>query len=465
MRKLETHHRLTEGEPGGSPASTKEFELTISPFHLGWFFEGASPQAWAKPYSGAIGRDWMNPAFPQDLARSLERACFDYILIEDSSYVADAWQGSMKIYLERAIAAPRQDPAVVANLMLQATSRIGIVPTLATFAYPPYILARLLGTLDQVSNGRVGWNMVTGSSTRAAQNFGMDDQAEHDKRYDMADEYMEVVGGLLNSWDRDSIVDDVEGRVFADPSKVRTIDYEGEYYRVRGPLNSGPIVQDSLPIAQAGGSPRGRRFAAQHAHTIVTHVHGIEAMKAYRDDVRAHMETAGRNPDDCKVLFLVNPVIGWNRRDAEERAEARLTANRDDVEVILAQFSKVTNIDFSSIGLDEVIADQQLHTNGHQQSLEQFMRLNRGKTLRESAAGSLGATGSLEFVGTPSEVADQMGEAMAEIGGDGFLFNSGELNRRTIAEVTDGLVPELQRRGLTRTSYEHDTFIRNLLAF
>jgi FMN-dependent oxidoreductase (nitrilotriacetate monooxygenase family) len=433
-------------------------------FHLGWFFEGASPQAWGQPFTGAIGRDWMRPDFSVDVARALERARFDYVLIEDSSYVADAFGGTMDIYLRNAIATPRQDPAVVANLMLQATSRIGIVPTLATFAYPPYLTARLIGTLDQVSDGRVGWNMVTGSSTRAAQNFGLDDQAEHDLRYDMADEYMAVVNGLWDSWAPDSIVNDESNGIFADYTKVNTIDFEGAYYKVRGPLNSGPLPQGRPAIAQAGGSPRGRQFAAQHAQTIVTHTHGVPAMKAYRDDVRGRMEALGRKPDDCKVLFLVNPVIGATEAEAQERLAQRKAAAQAQAEIHLAHFSKITNIDFSLIGMDEVLGEQELHTNGHLQSLEEFVARNKGKTMREAAAG-LGGTGCIDLIGTPESIAAQMDEVMTEIGGDGFLLVSEELNRRTLAEVADGLVPALQKRGLTRTHYSFEQFTDNLLEF
>ena len=149
-------------------------------FHLGWFFQGSSAQAWGEPWTGSIGRDWMKPDLVIDIARALERACFDYLLIEDSSYVGESYGGSRDIYLRNALAVPRQDPSVVATMMTQATSRIGIVPTFATFAYPPYLLARLMATLDQVSAGRIGWNAVTGSSDMAARNFGLDGLPEHD---------------------------------------------------------------------------------------------------------------------------------------------------------------------------------------------------------------------------------------------------------------------------------------------
>jgi FMN-dependent oxidoreductase (nitrilotriacetate monooxygenase family) len=434
-------------------------------FHLGWFFQGSSAQAWGEQWTGAIGRNWMRPDFAVDFARSLERARFDYLLIEDSSYVAGVWQDSMEIYTGKAIATPRQDPAVVAGRMLAATSRIGIVPTLATFAYPPYLLARLLGTLDQVSEGRAGWNMVTGSSTRAAQNFGLEDQAEHDLRYDMADEYMQVVKALWDSWSSSSILDDLAAGTFADPAQVHDIDFEGRFYKVRGPLNSGPLPQGRPAIAQAGASPRGRQFAAEHSNTIVCDVEGVERMKDYRDDVRARALASGRNPDDIKVMYVVSPIVGATEAEAAERAEQYRLRNLEVADQRLAHLSKATNIDFSSvIGLDEVIADQELHTNGHQASLQSFMAKNKGKTLREAGA-DLGDYGSIKLVGTPESIAAQMDEAMQEVGGDGFLLHSHFLSGRTIAEITDGLVPALQARGLTRTEYEHVQLTDNLLAF
>ena len=143
-----------------------------------------------------------------DLARSLERACFDYLLLEDSIYVGETWRGSREIYLKNGMSIPRQEPSVVATLMVAATSRLGIVPTLSTFAYAPYLVARIIGTLDQVSGGRAGWNMVTGSSDLSAQNFGFDKLPPHDIRYDMADEFMEICTRLWDSWEPGAMVAD-----------------------------------------------------------------------------------------------------------------------------------------------------------------------------------------------------------------------------------------------------------------
>ena len=438
--------------------------MSAAPFHLGWFLEGSSAQAWNRVWSGTTGKLWMKPKLFLDMAQSLERACFDYLLLEDSSYVADLYGGTMKIYLENAIATPRQDPAVVAGLMTQVTDRIGIVPTLGTYAYPPYLLARLIGTLDQVSDGRIGWNLVTGSSDRAAQNFGLTGMPQHDRRYDMADEYMDVVNGLWDSWEPDSILADTESGVFADWTKVHTIDHAGEYYTSRGPLNSGPLPQGRPVIAQAGGSPRGKQFGARHADTVVTVEHGPAAMKKYRDDVRGYMEAAGRKPDECKVLYLISPIIGATEGEARDKAEQREARRLTDAEIRLAHLSKVTNIDFSVFPLDEPIGGQELTTNGHQQTLDQFLHEAAGKTLREAAA-TLSGVGCLDLVGTPDQVAAQLDEAMQEVGGDGFLLTSDETTPHYVAEIADGLVPALQRRGLTRTAYTYPKFRDNLLEF
>jgi FMN-dependent oxidoreductase (nitrilotriacetate monooxygenase family) len=287
-----------------------EPKMPTKPFHLAWFLHGSSVQAWGEAWTGHIGQTWMEPELFLNMARALERACFDYILLEDSSYVGESFGGSTEIYLKSGIAVPRQDPSVVAALMTQVTSRIGIVPTFGTYAYHPYLLARLVATLDQVSGGRIGWNAVSGSSDFAAMNFGMQGMPEHDLRYDMADEYMDVCRGLWGSWQPGAIVADRKGGVLVDHTKVHAVNYSGKYFSTRGPLNSGPAPQGQPVIAQAGGSPRGRKFAAAHADTIVVNAKGIEAMRTYREDVHKHMVARGRKPSDCKILYLINPILG-----------------------------------------------------------------------------------------------------------------------------------------------------------
>jgi FMN-dependent oxidoreductase (nitrilotriacetate monooxygenase family) len=437
--------------------------MAANPFHLAWFLQGSSIQAWGEQWTGNISEEWMSADMFLDLARSIERACFDYLLIEDSIYIGQNWQNSRDMFLKNGMSVPRQEPSVVASLMMAATSRLGIVPTLSTFAYHPYLTARIVGTLDQISSGRAGWNMVTGSSDFSAQNFGHDKLPEHDTRYEMAAEYIDIVTKLWDSWEPGAIVADRQTGVLIDPAKVHTIDYHGEYYASRGPLNSGPCPQGRPVIAQAGGSAKGRATAAKYADTIVAHPKGVQAMKDYRDDVRAQMRAIGRDPDTCKVLFMATPVLANTDEEAQARAAKRGIATTEEIHRRLAQMGWTTNIDFSGYDLDAPVGE--LTTNGHQSSLANFLRRAGGRTLREAIIAYTSHGGSVDLVGSPETVAAQMDEAMQEAGGDGFLLVLPNASRKTVVEITDGLVPALQQRGLVRRNYAHKHLRDNLLEF
>jgi alkanesulfonate monooxygenase SsuD/methylene tetrahydromethanopterin reductase-like flavin-dependent oxidoreductase (luciferase family) len=188
-------------------------------------------------------------------------------------------------------------------------------------------------------------------------------------------------------------------------------------------------------------------------------------MRAYRDDVRARAAAQGRDPDHVKVLFLVNPVIGGTPEEAEAKKRARQARAEASVPQLLAFFGKITNIDFAQYDLDAPVDTLDLQTNGHQQSLEDFKRVAGKRSLREAMLSYRGTSGSVELVGTPEQIAGQMAETMEEVGGDGFLFSMGDVSRRSVAEVADGLVPALQRRGLTRRAYAHAQFRDNLREF
>jgi FMN-dependent oxidoreductase (nitrilotriacetate monooxygenase family) len=432
-------------------------------FHLAWFLQGSSIQAWGQQWTGNISEEWMSADMFLDLGRSLERAAFDYLLLEDSIYIGQNWQNRRDIFLKNGMSVPRQEPSVIASLLLAATSRLGIVPTLSTFAYHPYLTARIVGTLDQISGGRAGWNMVTGSSDLSAQNFGMERLPEHDRRYEMAGEYIDIVTRLWDSWEPGAIVADRQSGVLIDPEKVHTIDYAGQWYASRGPLNSGPCPQGRPVIAQAGGSSRGRSIAARYADTIVAHPKGIEGMKEYRADVRRQMQAIGRDPDSCKILFMVYPILASTDAEAQARAAQRAVDAAANLDVRLAQFGWMTNLDLSDADLDAPVGE--LTTNGHQSSLGWFLRNAGGRTLREAMIAYASAGACVDLVGTPETVAAQMDEVMQEVGGDGFLIALPNVSRRSVVEVTDGLVPALQQRGLVRTAYEHAMFRDNLLAF
>jgi FMN-dependent oxidoreductase (nitrilotriacetate monooxygenase family) len=437
--------------------------MSISPFHLAWFLQGSSIQAWGADWTGNISEEWMSAGMFVDLARNIERAGFDYLLIEDSIYVGQNWQNKRDIFLKNGMSIPRQEPTVVATMMATATNRLGIVPTLSTFAYHPYLTARIIGTLDQISDGRGGWNMVTGSSDFSAQNFGHDHLPEHDVRYDMAAEYIDVVTKLWSSWDADAIVADRNSGMLIDPEKVRTIDHVGKYYKSRGPLNSGPAPQGRPVIAQAGGSAKGRAIAARYADTIVAHPKGIEAMRDYKKEVAANMRAFGRDPGGCKVLFMVYPILADTQAAAQEKADNRAVWAANNIERCMAQIGWTTNLDFSGMDWDAPVPA--LTTNGHQSSLHNFVRKAGGRTLREAVIAFSSSGACVDLIGTPDSVAAQMGEVMEEVGGDGFLIALPNVSRKSVAEITDGLVPALQQRGLVRKKYSHAQFRDNLLAF
>ncbi len=279
----------------------------------------------------------------------------------------------------------------------------------------------------------------------------------------MADEYIDLVDQLWQSWEPGAIVADPDSGMLVDHTRVHQIDFKGKYFSSRGPLNCGPAPQGRPVIAQAGGSPRGRQFASKHADTIVASVGGIDAMKSYRDDVRARMKAQGRDPDRCKVMFLVAPIIGRDAADAEALKAERKAKDAQQIRQKMAFLGKVTSIDFTTFDLDAPIGE--LTTNGHQQLLDDFKKKAGNKTLREAIVGYSADGDGIELAGSPDDVAAQMGEAMEQIGGDGFLFSLPNLNRRTIAEIEDGLVPALQKRGLMRKGYAHRQFRDNLLEF
>ena len=429
-------------------------------FHLGWFMNFVA-DLWNEPFASG-GLPW-NGQFYIDMARSLERACFDYIMVEDKLCVSESMGGTAEIYLKHGLA-PKHDPAPLAALMGHATSRLGIVITMSTLGYPPFLLARLSATLDHICGGRFGWNIVTSAEDFAAQNFGLDALPDRSLRYDMADEYLDLVNQLFDSWEPDAVVMDRQNGVYADYKKVHAINFKGKFFKSRGPLNTVRAPQGRPVYVQAGGSDRGREFAARHADSIITLANDIEGMKWYRDDIRARAKKNGRNPDDIKVLFLVIPNLGVTEAEARARRDV-MAKSPEFVEQTLALVSAITDIDFSKFDLDSPLP--KLTTNGEQGSLDKFAQWGSNKTLRQLTYESTEFSSSIELLGSPEQMADRMGDIIEQVGGDGFLIttHNQRLGRSQIIEVTEGLVPALQRRGLVRTSYTYPTLRENLREF
>lgn len=438
--------------------------MSQDPFHMGWFVDGFRPPAWNgdRMWSGTADRDWVKPGFFVDFARSLERACFDLMIFSDSAYVADTYEGSTRAYLKYATNAPKHDPSALAPVLATMTERIGIVPTLSTTEWHPFQLARYMTTLDHFAGGRAGWNIVTSSSDRSAQNYGFDAQPPHDTRYDMADEYLELAIKLWESWDPEAVVMDEVSGVYADHTKVHVVDYVGEFFRSRGPATTVPSPQGRPVLVQAGGSPKGRHFAAKYADVIIATASSVESMRAYADDVRERLVQHGRKQSDCKVLFLCSPVLGETEAEARERSRRKVAYENSQLDFKLSALGRLMSTDFSKLDPDEPLP-KHLTTNGHQAMLNDMIA--SGRTLRECVGATEDSSRSSGLVGTPDAVAAKMGELVDEVGSDGLLITNMSVDRRYISEVADGLAPALQRRGLMRTGYTHDHFRDNLLEF
>jgi FMN-dependent oxidoreductase (nitrilotriacetate monooxygenase family) len=312
-----------------------------------------------------------------------------------------------------------------------------------------------------MTGGRFGWNIVTTSSRQAASCFGVE-LPEHDDRYDIADEFVELVEKLWASWEPDSIVIDEESGVYAEHTKVSPVNFEGKHYRSTGPLNVQPSPQGRPVYVQAGGSPRGIQFASEHAEAVVCMAKGPENMKAFRDSVRAHAVTVGRDPDTVKVLYLIDPVVGETQHEVEARTAIRDASRAGGLDGMLtmAGYSAVGGLDLANIDLDAPLADYRPE-EGHRAVFEQMMAV--GSTLRE-VLPTLDMS-VMDIAGTPDAVAGQMAELIDEVGGDGFLIGGWDFTRRRIAEIADGLAPALRRRGLIRDGYSHSTLREHLLEY
>jgi FMN-dependent oxidoreductase (nitrilotriacetate monooxygenase family) len=432
-------------------------------FHLGWFTNWCT-EAWNETWGSSGGANW-DGQFYVDLARQLDRSAFDFILIEDKLMVSDAYGGTAESELRHALHSPKLDPIPLVPLLASATSGLGFIPTVSTTFTHPFNVARSLSTLDHITHGRIGWNVVTSAEDRAAQNFGFDKIPTHADRYERAAEFLDLTQKLWRSWEPDAVIRDVDAGVFVDHRKVHTVDHEGKYFKSRGPLNVPAPPQLQPVIAQAGGSEWGKDLAARYADVVVGPTSSPEKMKEYRDDVRERATKFGRNPDDVKILFLVSPFLGDTDRAAWENLENYV--NRPEyISQRLGHLDALVEVDFSRFDLDEPLPDD-LVTDGESTGFERFIQRGSGKTLRELVTGGILTDGPYSLTGSPETVADRLQQIHELVGGDGFLFVAPNmrLSRRYITEVLDGLVPVLQRRGLVRREYRHNTLRENLREF
>lgn len=434
-------------------------------FRLGWFLgNGFGMQPWTGNWAGRSMTEWPGPSIYVDLTTSLERAGFDLLFIEDTSMIEDTFGDSMEATLKYGLMAPKNDPIPLVPLLAAATEHIGIVATMSTIQYPPYLAARSMTTLDHLTKGRVGVNVVTSVSHRVAQNFGYSEHLEHAERYAMANEWMEIVSRLWESWEPDALVHDQEEPRYADHTKVHPIDFVGKYFSCRGPLNTIPGPQRRPVVAQAGNSQPGRDLAARHADTMLALAKTPQKMKELRQDMDRRLIEHGRKPGDLKILFMATPYLGdtdAEARDRYQRFEAA-KSDPDNIEKRLWYLSYVSGgvVDYKKYDLDGPVPQEV--GNGETTTAKAWLEGSENITLRDLATGP--ANYGMEFVGSPDTMAGEMAEVMEEAGGDGFLMYP-DVTRRSIVEVCDGLAPALRKRGVIRDGFAHKTFRENLTDF
>ena len=410
--------------------------------------------SWRHPASTP---DFMTPEYYQRIARTLEDGKFDLAFFDDRLAMPDIYGADHRATVENGIRAVKLDPTPVMMAMAAATRHLGLGATYSTTYYEPYHVARLFATLDLMTKGRVAWNIVTSLNDSEAENFGKAEHLEHDLRYDRADEFMEAVLGLWDSWEDDALVIDKESGRFADPDKVHRLDFEGRFFKTRGPLTVPRSPQGHPVLLQAGSSGRGQAFAGRWAELVFGAYPNYELGKTIYGNLRAAAEAAGRDPDSVKVAPAVQVVVAESAdQAAEKRAYLESLAKPIDGLTLLCE---VMNVDFAKRGYDEPFTDQELaavswhsyrdrviqKSGKKNPSVRDFVEVSGRGTLREAPM----------FVGSPIQVVDQL-ETWFTDACDGFVIMAASMPG-SYEDFVRLVVPELQRRGLHRKDYSGGT--------
>jgi FMN-dependent oxidoreductase (nitrilotriacetate monooxygenase family) len=423
--------------------------------HLGAFMRPVGIHtAWWR-YPGAWPDANFNLQHLVYFAQRLEAARFDAWFMADHLAVLNMPMAALK----RSATVTSFDPLTLLPALAMKTQRIGLIATASTTFEPPYLIARRFASLDHLSGGRAGWNLVTTSNPDAALNFGLTEHMEHGERYRRAREFFDVVTGLWDSWAEDAFIRDVDEGMYFDPDRLHVLDHEGEFLKVRGPLNIARPVQGWPVIVQAGASDAGRQLAAETAEMVFAGGGRIEDSRAYYADVKSRAERAGRNPDHIKILPGCLVVVGDSEAEAKEKRALLDSLVHPDSG--LASLSIALGHDASGFDLDGPLPDIP-ESNASKSGRERVLaRARRDNLTVRQLARIAGSYGGLAMVGTPRMIADQMEEWLRSEASDGFniMFPwvPGGLD-----EFVDRVVPELQRRGLFRTEYEGSTLRDNL---
>ena len=438
--------------------------MTKKQIHLNGFTQNSvSPHAaglWRYPTHNGEAHGTL--AYWTDLAKTLERGKFDALFLADVIGVYDVYQASNEAALAQAVQVPAHDPLLAVSAMAAATKRLGFAITASATYIPPYQLARQYSTLDHLTDGRIGWNIVTSYLESEAINLGLVGLIPHDERYERAEEYLDVVYKLWEQSWQDGAVEKTTH--YSNPLKVQAIAHEGNYFTVPGVHLVEPSKQRTPLLFQAGASPRGREFAAKHAEGIFTNTqnqkNAVAELQAFIADITARLAKYGRKREDVKIIPAVVPIIGAT----EEEAYAKLEDYKRyvDYDGAAALLSGHSGIDFSKLDPNQYV--ENLPSQAMQSRLQNYTSTNPNYrwTVRDAVLYHGLTNGSEIIVGTPAQIADRLELLSQEGGADGFNIRQ-VVNPASFEEFVDYVVPELQKRGIYRTDYEGETLREHYL--
>lgn len=422
---------------------------------LGAFMRPISIHTGAWRYPGAFPDANFNFAHIKRFIQKLEFGKFDAFFMADHLAVLNMPVNALK----RSHTVTSFEPFTLLSALAGATERIGLVATASTTFDEPYHIARRFASLDHISGGRAGWNVVTTSNPDAARNFGLDDHMDHGERYVRAREFYDVVTGLWDSFADDAFIRDVESGLYVDPDRIHVLNHKGKYLSVRGPLNIARPVQGWPVIVQAGASEAGKQLAAETAEVVFAAGGTLESAKAFYADVKGRLDKVGRDRDHLKILPGAFVVVGDSDDEAQEKLD--LLNSRVHYESGIASLSIALGTDAAAFDPDAPLPDIP-ETNASKSARDRVIEMAARENLTVGQlAQRLGGYGGLKFVGTAKSIADHMEQWLMEEGSDGFNVMFPFLPAG-LDDFVDKVVPELQRRGIFRKEYEGPTLRDNL---
>ncbi|HEX7741613.1 MAG TPA: NtaA/DmoA family FMN-dependent monooxygenase [Sphingobium sp.] len=392
-----------------------------------------------------------------DMAKTLERGLFDAIFFADTPGVFDRYMDRMDDAIRYGVCWPTMDPVTLLGAIAGATTRLGLAATVSTGPHHPYSVVRQLSTLDYMSGGRVGWNIVTGHLRGEHRAYGLT-ELPHDERYDRAEEYMDICYALWNSVGEGAVLADKESGIFADPTKVGKVAHDGQYFRCHTVAPALPSPQGRPVLFQAGSSGRGQQFAMKHADVVFAIQPNIPGMKKFMTDFAASAAQYGRSPAPG-VTFGIQPIVAGTEEEAKKKLND--IVERIPLEAAITRLSGTMGVDFSGMELDQPLAEMQ--TQGSQGLMKAFSNIVGEKplTLRDVAIRWGLAVGMPQIVGSPEQVADQMETIWRETGCHGFNVTP-NIMPVSIDDFVNEVVPILQKRGVYPTEYLGTTLRENV---